>query len=146
MKLPSGLHGRRNVVLDTMVFIYLFEDSSGYGQVCEFLVDKAGSGLFSGIVTPITAAELVVKPIEKKREDLADRYILSLQSMKNIKPVFMDFKIGQLAGALRAKYKLPLPYMIQAAFALCSEKPTIITNDKAMKIIKEVQIYLLDQF
>ncbi len=52
MKLPRGLRGRRGVVIDTMVFIHVFEDSVRYGELCEFIIDQACRGAFTGTVTP----------------------------------------------------------------------------------------------
>jgi predicted nucleic acid-binding protein len=146
MKLPKRLPGRKGVVLDTMIFIYLFEDSPQFGSVSEFVLEQGRLGRFEGIVTPITAAELMVKPLQNKRYDLADRYRLALRSMQNVVPVAFSFETGLLAGSLRAKYGLPLPDMIQVACAMQSKTPTLITNDKAMEQIEEAEVFLLSAF
>ena len=146
MKLPKRLAGRKGVVLDTMIFVYLFEDSPQFGSVSEFILEQGRLGKFESIVTPITAAELMVKPLQNKRYDLADRYRLALRSMQNVVPVAFGFETGLLAGSLRAKYGLPLPDMIQVACAMRSKTPTLITNDKAMEQIEEAEIFLLSAF
>ncbi len=146
MKLPKRLAGRKGVVLDTMVFIYLFEDSPQFGSVSEFLLEQGRLGKFESIVTPITATELMVKPLQNKRYDLADRYRLALRSMQNVVPVAFSFETGLLAGSLRAKYGLLLPDMIQVACAMQSKIPTLITNDKAMEQIEEAEVFLLSAF
>jgi len=146
MKLPKRLAGRKGVVLDTMIFIYLFEDSPQFGSVSEFILEQVGLGKFESAVTPVTAAELMVKPLQNKRYDLADRYRLALRSMQNVVPVAMSFETGLLAGGLRAKYGLPLPDMIQVACAMQSKTPTLITNDKAMEHIDEAEVFLLSAF
>jgi len=146
MKLPKRLSGRKGVVLDTMIFIYLFEDSPQFGSVSEFILEQVGLGKFESAVTPVTAAELMVKPLQNKRYDLADRYRLALRSMQNVVPVAMSFETGLLAGGLRAKYGLPLPDMIQVACAMQSKTPTLITNDKAMEHIDEAEVFLLSAF
>jgi len=146
MKLPRRLAGRKGVVLDTMVFIYLFEDSPQFGAVSEFILEQGRLGKFESIITPITAAELMVKPLQNKRYDLADRYRLALRSMQNVVPVAFSFETGLLAGSLRAKYGLPLPDMIQVASAMRSKTPTLITNDKAMEQIGEAEVFLLSAF
>lgn len=132
------------MVLDTNVFIYLFENAPPYAPYCEYLIEKAEAGIFSGVVTPVTAAEIIVKPLQEKRPDLADKYLLALRSMKNMHALSMSFAIGGMAGALRAKYGKPLPDMIQVAFALQAARPAMVTNDKAMRAIKEVDLFLLD--
>ena len=146
MKLPKRLAGRKGVVLDTMIFIYLFEDSRQFASVSEFILEQIGLGKFEGVVTPITAAELMVKPLQNKRYDLADRYRLALRSMQNVVPVVLSFEVGLLSGGLRAKYGLPLPDMIQVACAMQSKTPTLITNDKAMEQIDEAEVFLLSAF
>mgnify|MGYP001124596326 CR=1 FL=1 len=146
MKLPKRLAGRKGVVLDTMVFIYLFEDSPQFGSVSEFILEQGRLGKFESILTPITAAELMVKPLQNKRYDLADRYRFALRSMPNVVPVAVSFETGLIAGSLRAKYGLPLPDMIQVACAMQSKTPTLITNDKAMEQIGEAEVFLLSAF
>jgi predicted nucleic acid-binding protein len=146
MKVPKRLAGRKGVVLDTMIFIYLFEDSPQFAPVSEFIIEQVGLGKFEGVVTPITAAELMVKPLQNKRYDLADRYRLALRSMRNLVSVALSFETGLLAGSLRAKYGLPLPDMIQAACAMGSKIPTLITNDKAMEQIDEAEVFSLNAF
>jgi predicted nucleic acid-binding protein len=146
MKVPKRLAGRKGVVIDTMIFIYLFEDSPQFGSVSEFVLEQVGLGKFECAVTPITAAELMVKPLQNKRYDLADRYRLALRSMQNVVPVALSFETGLLAGSLRAKYGLPLPDMIQVACAMESKTPTVITNDKGMEQIDEAEVFLLSAF
>jgi predicted nucleic acid-binding protein len=145
MKLPRRLQGREDVVIDTMVFIYLFEDSSRYGELCDTLLERAAEGAFSGIVTPVTAGEVLVKPLKSKRPDTADAYLNALHMMENIRQVPVTFEAGSLAGALRAKYGFPLPDMIQAACALQTFDHSIITNDKRMRKVKEIEVFLLDE-
>jgi predicted nucleic acid-binding protein len=138
------LRGRRGVVLDTMVWIYFFEDHPKYAAICSRLVQEAEAGTFSGVVTPVTAAEILVKPLQKHRADIAERYSMALRNLVNIGFYPLDWDVGFMAGALRAKYGLPLPDVLQAAMALRETPPTLITNDKALKKIAEVNVILLD--
>ncbi len=144
MKFPRQLQGRQDVVIDTMVFVYLFEDSRRYAELCETLLDRAAGGAFSGIITPVTAGEVLVKPLKDKRPDIADAYVNALHTMGNIRHVPVTFETGALAGALRAKYGFPLPDMVQAACALQTRTPSILTNDKRMRKVEELKVFLLD--
>lgn len=146
MKLPGPLRGRKGVVIDTMVFIYLFEDNATFGPVCEFVLGQAAQGRFHGVVTPVTAAEILVKPLRKNRRDIADRYRFALRGLRNVEAVDLPFDTGLLAASLRAKYGMPLPDMIQAACALQSRTPGLITNDKAMRKVGELEVFLLSDF
>jgi len=143
MKLPSLLHGGHDVVLDTMILVYFFEDDQKYGRPCEWLLQQAADGAFSGVITPVTAAELLVKPLQSKQIALADRYRDALHSLPNIRLVGFSPEAGFMAGALRAKYSLPLPGMIQVAVAMERNSTALISNDKALQRVKEVNVILL---
>lgn len=140
----TALRGRRGVVLDTMVWIYLFEDHPTYAEVCARLVQEAENGTFAGLITPVSAGEILVKPLQNRRADIAERYRMALGNLVNIAVCPLDGDVGFMAGALRAKYNLPLPDVLQAAMALKETPATLITNDKALKKIVEVNVILLD--
>ena len=144
MRFPSLLKGVNGVVLDTMVMIYLLEDHPVYADPCEELFKWAATGRFSGIITPISMAELVVKPLEAGRNDIADRYRTALCNLPNIRLCDCSWKTGTLAGALRAKYGMALPDMFQVACAMEYGK-VLITNDKALKKVSEIDVILLNE-
>ena len=146
MKLPSVLKGCRDVVIDTNIFIYLYEDHADFADIAEFIVHRAEADHFSGIITPITLSEIVVKPYAMQRPDLADRCVRALRSYRNIRFKDIDGKTAQMAGALRARYKRPLPDMYQAAIALQASAPTLITNDKSLRAVSEIHVLTLDDF
>ena len=50
----KALKGREGVVLDTMVWIYLFEDQPRYAQTCERLIRGAADGGYSGVISPVS--------------------------------------------------------------------------------------------
>ncbi len=139
----KDLNGRRGVVVDTMVFIYLFEDHPTFGDLCENLFNQIKVGLFSAIVTPITAAEVLVKPLKKGQLSIADNYRNAIRNMPNISNINYDVEIGFMAGSLRAKYGLPLPDMFQVAAALSQPANAIITNDHDIQRVREIDVFLL---
>jgi predicted nucleic acid-binding protein len=62
--------------------------------------------------------------------------------LPNIKLCDVSWKTGILAGALRAKYRMPLPDMFQAACAI-EHGGVLITNDKVLKKVSEIDVVLL---
>jgi predicted nucleic acid-binding protein len=144
MKGLGILRGRQGVVLDTMLLIYFFEDQRPQAGVCEQLLTSMADGAFSGVVTPIPVAELLVKPLRGRRADVAQRYRNALNAMPNLTVSVIDQHTGALAGALRAKYNLPLPDLFQVATSMRSPKPTLVTNDRDLKRVSEVDVVLLD--
>jgi len=139
----KDLDGRQGVVIDTMVFIYLFEDHPSFGVICENLFNQIKVGVFSAIVTPITAAEVLVKPLKKGQMSIADKYRNAIRNMPNISNIKFDVEIGFMAGSLRAKYGLPLPDMFQVAAALAQSANAIITNDRDIQRVRETNVFLL---
>lgn len=144
VKPPAVLRGVRSVVFDTMVLIYLLEDHPVYAPLCEKLFEWAEAGEFAGAVSPVTMAELIVKPLKAGRTDLADRYQTALRNLPNVTLCGFSWQTGAMAGALRAKYGLALPDLFQVACAM-ENGGTLITNDKALKRISEIQVVLLDE-
>ena len=138
------LLGRQNVVLDTMVWIYFFEAHARYGELCKQLLLQVEAGSFSAVLTPITLAELIVKPLRQHRQDRATQYRSAMQTMTNVRLLAFSVHDGWLAGSLCAKYALRLPDAMQVAAALSAERPTLVTNDKALARVKEVEIVLLN--
>ena len=145
MKPPTVPRRHDRVVIDTMVLIYLFEDTPRYGALCERILRDIARGKYTGIVTPITVAELLVKPLQQGRTDLADAYRRALSSLQNVELTPMTFDTGCMAGALRAKYGFALPDMFQVAAAFQTPDPAILTNDKALRRIENVRVFLLDE-
>ena len=139
------LAGRQGVVIDTMVFIYLFENHPGYADLCEDLLNQIKAGVYSGVVTPITAAELLVKPLKQSQLSIADRYRSTIQNIPNVSMSPFDIETGFMAGALRAQYGLSLPDMFQAATALYYPARALITNDRNLRRVKEIDVFLLDE-
>jgi predicted nucleic acid-binding protein len=119
-RILKKLKGRENVLLDTMLFIYLFEDDGKYANAVEKIMDMANEKIFSAIISPISAAEILVKPVRLGETAIADKYRGVLCNIPNVKNV-------------------PLNYH--------SKLPSIITNDKALKrLSKELDVFILDEF
>ncbi len=144
MKLTPSLLGVRGAVLDTMLLIYVLEDHPRFAGVCEWLLQRAGTGDYAGLITPITMAEVLVKPLQSGRTDLADRYRTALQNLPGVALCGLTWRAGTMAGALRAKYSLPLPDMLQAACAM-EHGGVLLTNDNALRSFRDIQVVLIDE-
>jgi predicted nucleic acid-binding protein len=141
----KDLDKKHGVVIDTMVFIYLFEDHNDYAERCEHIIGRMSEGLFTGVVTPITAAEILVKPLKQEHFAIADRYRDAIKNLPNVILPEINIEIAFMAGSLKAKYAMPIPDMFQAAMALYFPAQALITNDRAMQRIKEIDVFLLDK-
>jgi len=143
--LVDALDGARRAVLDTMVLIYYFEDSDRYGDRADSVIGAASRGEFEAIVTPVTVGELLVKPLELGRPDIADQYRTALRHLPNLSEHPLTWDCGAAAGALRARYGLPMPDMLQVAAALTAGDCALVTNDRVLQRVAEIPVVLLDQ-
>jgi predicted nucleic acid-binding protein len=146
MKIPAGLRPGQAVVIDTNVLIYLFEDHPVFGAVAEYVFERMAAGVFAGLLTPVTVAELLVKPLREGRVDVADRYRRAIRHMGGVSLVSLDAETAVLAGALRAQDGLPLPDMFQVAVAMRQAAPAILTQDAQIRAVEDLAVYTLDDF
>ena len=144
LTLAEALCGARSAVLDTVVLICHFEDSAAYGDRAESVLREASNEVFEAIITPVTAAELLVKPVQADRPDTADRYRTAMAHLENASRCDLSWNAGCMAGALRARYGLPLPDMFQVAVAMETGSCALITNDRDLRQVDEIPIVLLD--
>jgi predicted nucleic acid-binding protein len=86
---------------------------------------------------------VLVKPLEKGQLPIADNYRNAIRNMPNISKIKFDVETGFMAGSLSAKYGLPLPDMFQAAAALAQPANAIITNDRGIQRVREIDVLLL---
>jgi predicted nucleic acid-binding protein len=107
------------------------------------LFNQIKDGLFSAIVTPITAAEVLVKPLKMGQLSIADNYRNAIRNMPNLSNIKFDAEIGFMAGSLRAKYALLLPDLFQVAAALTQPANALITNDRDIQRVQETEVFLL---
>ena len=100
--------------------------------------------MFEAIITPVTAAELMAKPVRAKRPDIADRYRTAMAHLDNTSRCSLSWNTGCMAGALRARYGLPIADMFQVALAMETGSCALITNDEALRRVEDVPVVLLD--
>ena len=93
----KALDGKKGVVIDTMVFIYLFENHPDYADRCEKIIGRMGEGFFYGVVTPITAAEILVKPLKHNVSSIADLYRNAIRNLPNVAFPSLDIEIAFMA-------------------------------------------------
>ncbi len=139
----KGAYPFKAAVLDTMLLIYLFEDAPHQAVRCERLFEAVRRGAFRGIVTPITLAEIIVRPLRANRSDIADRYRAAVSSFPNLLTCSITPSTAAMAGALRGKYDHPLPDLFQVACAM-EHSAVLLTNDKGLRKITEIPVILLD--
>lgn len=136
----------KTVFLDTAPFIYFIEKHSRYHDLIKpviYLIDAQES---QGVTSTITLLEVLVHPLRDGNKKLADQYKAILLSSNGLMTYEVSHEISERAALLRAKHGLRTPDAIQLATALILKADCFLTNDPALKKVKELKVVVLDDY
>ncbi|KAF0132913.1 MAG: Q3M7V5 PilT like protein [Candidatus Saganbacteria bacterium] len=139
------LKDHKIIALDTMVFIYYFENSSSFVSKIEKVLKDIEDRRLNAVTTVITLSEVLVRPLMEGDVELADEYKNVINSFPNLRVLEINQYIASIAASLKAKYKIKLPDALQIAGALIGNADLFLTNDKQLKKIDEIKIVTIDQ-
>ena len=142
--LLKGLKGQR-VALDTMIFIYAFEENPVYLSPLRPFFQAVERGEIEATTSTITLVECLVRPYRKKDMILAARYMVLFRNFPHLSVLPLTDEIAERAAFLRAFHNLKTPDAIQLATALLSDSQVFLTNDEEIPQVKGIQLLILDQ-
>jgi predicted nucleic acid-binding protein len=139
----SGIRGHERILLDASVWIYHFEQNAVFSAAAGRVIDELEAGEFRGVASELTLLELTVKPLQLRRQDVADdcETLLSYFPNLDLVPVSRDILIH--AAGLRAEFRVRTPDAIQLATAVASGATCAITSDEAWTQIPSLEVLLL---
>lgn len=129
--------------LDTMLFIYHFEENKDYLPFTRAFFGLIEDGMIEGKTSIITRLEILVKPREEGDDILADEYKLILENFPHLEVAPVDAEVADLASSLRAKYELRTPDAIQLATSIVKGAQAFVTNDESLKKVKEIEVVVM---
>lgn len=135
--------GHRSVALDTCVWIYHLEAHPQYVNLTADLLSTVAAGECRAIGSELTLLELLVRPLQLQREDVAEEYEALLSHFPHLAlaPVSRDVLLK--AAAIRAEYGLRSPDAIIIATGILRAATRLITNDRAWKRVREIEVVCL---
>lgn len=133
------------VGLDTMVFIYHFEENQAYSPLTFSIFESLEKGNFNGITSILTLLEILVKPKKENNLLLTERYKLLFETFPNLQVKEINENIADIASSLRANYNVNTPDAIQIATSLEAKADIFITDDATLKKISEIKVLLLSE-
>jgi predicted nucleic acid-binding protein len=143
MGLLSELQGRR-VYLDANVFIYALIGFPAYAAMLKELFEGIESGSVLAYTSELTFAELLIIPFRhgNVEEERRCRMILRPRPCLSLLPVTTDVleSLARLRAALPA---IRTPDAIHAATAQLANCDVFLTNDRRLKPVAGLQIWLL---
>ncbi|MEZ5335115.1 MAG: type II toxin-antitoxin system VapC family toxin [Methanolobus sp.] len=129
--------------IDSMLFIYLFEDNPDFSDICATILEEIEFGKVIGITSSITLLEILVKPKMDGNHKAVSDYKDILTNFPNLNIVNVDQEIADIASTLRANYSIKTPDAIQVGTAINEGCSAFITNDFALKKIEEIEVIVL---
>ena len=136
------------IALDSMIFIYLFEDDPRYILRVKPLFEKIEIGDFKAATSIITPIEVLSAPNLRINTDKQLLFSRFFQNTPHLSIYDITWQIMEKAAELRrSNSALRTPDALQIATAIISGAKIFITNDLKLKRIDvSIKILLIDDF
>jgi predicted nucleic acid-binding protein len=134
------------IAFDTNPIIYFVEENERFLPALRPLFRRISEGGVNAVVSAVTLAEVLVRPLRLDRPDLVQQYRGLLQETPNLRILSLDVLVAEAAAAIRARAGLTLPDAIVAATALTSECAYLITNDSAFRRVENLSVLVIDEY
>ena len=145
-EIGEALRRHERVGIDTSVFIYHLEAKAPYGPLVRTIFKALANGSFQGVTSALTFMELVVKPLQLDRPDIADEYEVLVASYPNLTVAELDRPTMRRAAELRAAYRLSPPDALQVAACVEHGASAFLTNDGGLRRLQHIEVLFLDDF
>ena len=140
-----ALAGVERLAVDTAPFIYLVEQHPIYAPVVREIFRRIDGGQILGFTSAVTLTELLVLPLQKGDNSLAQTYRDILLQSARFAVRNVDATVAEEAARLRSKYRVRTPDAIQLATAICLECDAFLTNDAALQQVTELPVLLVSE-
>jgi predicted nucleic acid-binding protein len=146
LKFRRSIEKHRIVGLDTAPLIYFIEDIAPYADLLESAFELLSSHRLGAVMSTITLAEILTKPLAEKKYGLVEEIKFTLKSFSSLTMFAIDEKLAEAAALVRARHAIRLPDALQVAAAIQGEATVFITNDKRLKKIDAFEVLVLSDF
>jgi predicted nucleic acid-binding protein len=133
------------VGLDTMSFIYLFEEHPDYLGKIKPLFEAIERGDTKGITSTVTVTECLIRPFEMADLPLVAKYRTVFKYFPNIEVLPPIYEVAEKAAELRAIYKIRTPDALQMATAIVNRADFFVTNDTKLSRVSEIRVMQIDE-
>jgi predicted nucleic acid-binding protein len=140
----KNLKGQK-IALDTMIFIYAFEEHQAYASLLKAFFFELERGEMEAVTSVVTITECLTQPYREKDFALAAQYMVVFRNFPHLSVAPVTDDIAERAAFLRAQYGLKTPDALQLATALLSSSPFFLTNDESLTPVKDISVLVLDR-
>ncbi len=145
MKLSEALEGIRRLYVETAPLIYYVEENQTYVAAMHAIFEAVEKIPIEVVSSVLTLKEVLVQPLKQGNNSLEQEYRDILLHSRGFRLHEVTAPIAESAARLRAQYNLRTPDAIHVATALDSGCGAFLTNDAAIRRVKELAVLLLDE-
>lgn len=131
------------IALDTMVFIYHFEENQEHLESTTAILSAVENGDLQAAVSVLALTEILVKPLKDGRKTLAEEYRKLLRNFPNLQLLPVTAAVADRAAILRAGYNIATPDALHLATAIEAEADCFITHDSKLARVEEIEVVRL---
>ena len=107
------------------------------------MLEAIAQGRAGAVASELVLLELLVAPLKKGSQDVADEIELMLLHFPNLQLAPVTRGVLVRAAEIRARYGLRTPDAIMLATAVESGSTLAVTNDSAWRKVDEIEVLLL---
>ena len=135
----------QKIAIDTMIFIYAFEEHPAHASFLRSFFSALEKGGMESVTSSVTITECLTQPYRVKDFGLAAQYMALFRNFPHLSVVPVTDDIAERAAFLRASQDLKTPDALQLATALLSGSNFFLTNDQSLSSIQDIPILILDR-
>ncbi len=144
--LEDDLFAHTVIGVDTVAFIYLWEQHPRYAALAQALFQYLKKHQVRGVTSVITLIESCVLPQRQGRLDLVRSYEHALLHSQQVRVLPVDSSLARRAVTIRANYNLRVPDALQIAAAMEAGATAFVTNDRRLIKVQELKVLLFDDY
>lgn len=130
----------KTVGLDTAPLIFYIEEHANYGSVLDPFFEAVKQGNIQLVTLTVTLLEVLVQPLKRNDESLAQKYNDILLSSPHIATIPVTPATAQVAAELRATSNLKTPDAIHLATAINYHASAFLTNDRDFGQVSTLEV------
>jgi predicted nucleic acid-binding protein len=135
----------QKIAIDTMIFIYAFEEHPAHASFLRSFFSALEKGEMESVTSSVTITECLTQPYRLKDFALAAQYMALFRNFPHLSVVPVTDDIAERAAFLRASQNLKTPDALQLATALLSGSNFFLTNDQSLSSIQDIPVLILDR-
>lgn len=130
--------------VDTMLFVYHFEDNERFGPAAGRLLKAAEEGRCRLVSSVLALLEVLVVPKRHGRSELCRMYRDFFESFPNLSVMPVETPVAEIAADLRAALGVRTPDALHLATALHAGAEAFVSEDRRIRGIEGIRVVSLE--